>query len=779
MNASVGGRTLVATGARTALAVVTLLLPLASHVVGAQSARPAERATSTPDPTSTAAIARVLRSADALALRGDTARAMTVLDSALLPARNSAALWHRYGMLAWGGRKQSVRDLEDADVVRLRIHADSALRIATQLAPDSGQYWLDYGRFIRFTDNSPRRQRVQDMFERPAQRELAAGRVRLASELFDEQGLNAFRNYELEANRFISQNNSADAGIKAPSSSFDGAQVFDMAAIARTQEFPMRFRHQMAKSLEDRVRYLQPPSGKANLDVALRAFGAAVTADFTNPRAREHLAMILAETGDWPSLVSLAQRAVAADSSDVQGWLALGIATQRLQRYPEAAVAFERATQQMTAAEVLAFTDLSRLLTPTRKASTARFPDSVSFAAMSAVERTRWQTLYWQLADPRVRTKVNEALTEYLARVAFADLRYGYEELDLIGSRSDRGLVHIRFGPYDHAYGPGDRIWTYRTGRIFYFGRTTLAYGNAQFTPTERQVVQDSILIVDPNGWETMPLVRNTWPMIMRVARFRASADSMDAIVTAAIPVRSLLANAELTGSFPIDVQLEVIDSTGRSVRRELRKTSVNKDALPASINGTWVQRLGRGTNVVRVDAEQVDAGRAASSTNDAVVSGETGFGMSDILFGTDPQRTNGKDPARWRDVSIAPTIGVFKAEQPLGLLWETYDLATSEGNASYRTRVTLERTFKSNVKGFVARIAANLKNVIEGDGSGTGKVTVTYDQLRARGDIVTDFLSISLLNAVTGTYRVEVEIADLNNGKKVTRSADFVLTPN
>jgi len=69
MNASVGGRTLVATGARTALAVVTLLLPLASHVVGAQSARPAERATSTPDPTSTAAIARVLRSADALALR--------------------------------------------------------------------------------------------------------------------------------------------------------------------------------------------------------------------------------------------------------------------------------------------------------------------------------------------------------------------------------------------------------------------------------------------------------------------------------------------------------------------------------------------------------------------------------------------------------------------------------------------------------------------------------------------------------------------------------------
>jgi len=253
----------------------------------------------------------------------------------------------------------------------------------------------------------------------------------------------------------------------------------------------------------------------------------------------------------------------------------------------------------------------------------------------------------------------------------------------------------------------------------------------------------------------------------------------MDAVVTAAIPVRRFLADAEVSGTFPIDVQLDVNDSAGRVFGRELRKTTVSKDSLPVGINGTWVRRLGRGLNVVRVDAEQLDVDRAASAMTDAAVEGLSGFGMSDILFGTNPIRANGKDPQRWRDVSIAPNTGTFKWNEPLGLVRETYELATTDGNAKYRTRITLERTFKSNLKGFITRIAGNMKNVIEQDGRGTGKVAVTYDQLRPTGTVVTDFLSISLSGAVADPYRVEIEVLDLVSGKSVKRSSDFVLVPN
>lgn len=268
-------------------------------------------------------------------------------------------------------------------------------------------------------------------------------------------------------------------------------------------------------------------------------------------------------------------------------------------------------------------------------------------------------------------------------------------------------------------------------------------------------------------------------PVRIRVSTFRSGADSMDVVVTAAIPVRRFLAAAEVSGTFPIDVQLDVNDSAGRVFGRELRKTTVSKDSLPVGINGTWVRRLGRGLNVVRVDAEQLDVDRAASAMTDAAVEGLSGFGMSDILFGTNPIRANGKDPQRWRDVSIAPNTGTFKWNEPLGLVRETYELATTDGNAKYRTRITLERTLESNLKEFITRIAGNMKNVIEQDGRGTGKVAVTYDQLRPTGTVVTDFLSISLSGAVADPYRVEIEVLDLVSGKSVKRSSDFVLVPN
>ncbi len=729
-----------------------------------------------------AASTRVMRTVDNLIARADTAAAIALLDSAVMADPRNGALWHTLGVLNWGGRAQSVRALDDELVLARRVRADTALRLATQLAPDSGQYWLDFGRFVRFTDNSARRGTIRDMFSAPTLLAQRTGRAKLASALLDEQGLVAFRNYDLVANRTVVSNPNDARDVLMPQSvdkPFLYGPLVDPQALAKVQEtFAQTPRHKLAQWYERNAVLVTPPSGAADLEVALRAFSTAVDLDPTSGSAREHLFMVLAESRDWPALLVATERTIRRDSGDAQAWLARGLATQRVERYKDAAVSFDNALRQMDDSAQLRFTNLSRLLTPNKYANDRRFPDSISFARMDAMQRRRWETLYWNLADPRARTTYNEARLEYLARVTFADLRYGYEELRIQGSESARGMIHIRFGAPDHAYGPGDAVWTYRNGRIFFF-RRAMTYGNARLSPAEERVVQDSILVLEPSGWENMPLARKTWPMRMRVARFRATADSMDAVITAAVPVRSFLGDAELSGRFPIDVQLDVHDSASRIVGRELRKVTVASDSLPVGINGTWVRRLGPGLNIVRIDAEQDDVGRAASATSDALVEKGNGFGMSDILFGTNPQRLGDKDPSRWRDVSIAPTIGLFVWNQPLGLVWENYELAALDGNVNYRTTISLRRTFESSVKGFAARIKANLRNVLEMDASGTGSVTVSYDQLRQSAAVVTDFLSINLSGAVPGPYRLDVEIFDKVSGRSTKRTTEFVLTPN
>ena len=350
------------------------------------------------------------------------------------------------------------------------------------------------------------------------------------------------------------------------------------------------------------------------------------------------------------------------------------------------------------------------------------------------------------------------------------------------GADSHRGDTWVRYGPPDVIYsvprmGYTDIMWVYDLRKLVFVFRMRSEFGTANYAIEDLSV--DSLHAERPVDWDNMTLARRTWPMRARVARFRSSADSMDAVITATVPVRSFLEGAELAGKLPISVQLDVHDPQARIVGREVRRVTVSQDSLPVGINGTWVRRIGRGPNVVRIDAEQADVRRAASAQVDAVVDTSSGFGMSDLLLGTNPQRVGGRDPLRWSDVNIAPTTGVFPWEQAVGVVWEAYDLAPEDGNVRYKVNLQLARTFQPGMKGFIARVAAYTKNVIERDGSGTGTVQVEYEQKRPAGPIITDFLSVNLRGSVTGSYRLTIEIQDLVSNRITRRTTSFELTAN
>ena len=448
-------------------------------------------------PAATTPALRALRAANTLVQRGDSGAAVALLDSALSRERRDAALWHRYAELVWSDRTRTMRRLEGSSVIAARIKADSAFRHAVELAPDSATYWLDYAHFIRATNNSAARAAIPEMLDHSLALAKRDGRSTLVSQLMDEQGMAAFRNYELAANKTTFVNPVATDGITMPSRMDGAISPVDLGAMRKTQA-GSTLRQDIAEYYKQNYVKVSPPSGAEKLTYALRAFADAVTASPLNAAARRHQLMVMAEQGDWGGMMNATQRALSRDSNDVQAWLARGIATQRLEQYKEAAVAFNVATRLMSEGERASFTSLTRLLTPNRYANKSRFPDSVTYSTMGTAERQKWDALYWRLADPRSRTQINEAFLEFLARVAYADLRFSYEELNVRGSSSDRGRIYIRFGPPDRVYGP-DNLWAYRNGRVFRF-RSGLAYANAFFSEEERRIVEDSLLVVDPNG---------------------------------------------------------------------------------------------------------------------------------------------------------------------------------------------------------------------------------------------------------------------------------------
>ena len=141
--------------------------------------------------------------ADSIAANGDTARAVALLDSAVRRDKRDAAAWHQLGLLQWN-QARSARDpnfMKDQKKIRLLIAADTALRLATQLAPDSARYWLSLSRFniqsgvstMRFASSGQARDGMS-----AAER---SGEMLLLAEAADMAGMAAWRSYDALANR--------------------------------------------------------------------------------------------------------------------------------------------------------------------------------------------------------------------------------------------------------------------------------------------------------------------------------------------------------------------------------------------------------------------------------------------------------------------------------------------------------------------------------------------------------------------------------------------------
>lgn len=765
-----------------------LVIGLALFMMSASAGRLAHAQTrSAPAPTRSLVpnTQATLRAVDDLVARNDSLGALAVLDSALARDRKNGVLWHRYGRIAWGMSKTESGPFMRPEFVRLRMRADSAMRYATAFAPDSARYWLDFGRYALETNNVFIRATAKDAFEDGIKVAKVRGPEKVAAELYDQVGMSEWREFDNLSHRALEK--SADPHPSVPTESRPAPQKFkpmvqrEASAVVTEPSTANVRRDLWVQFYRDRLELVKPLTGEAAYVNAMRNFRDAFALDSTNPRIRRHLYMALADHASWRDLLLLTDRTLRADGEDVDAWLSRGIAATSLEDYPTAADAFDNALRRMPSKERNAYTNIKRLLGPYLINKASRYADSVHWDSLPTAERRRQETLFWNLADPRASTRINEAMVEFFARVAYADLRFESEEFRIRGADSPRGDAYVRYGKPDIMYsvprtGSTVIIWLYDQKQLAFVFTMAPTFGTANYLFADNTVI-DSIHAENPQGWDNMPLTKRTWPMRMRIARFRTSTDSMDAVVTATVPVGSFLAGSELSGMLPISVQLDVHDSASRIVGREVRQVNVRADSLPVGINGAWVRRIGPGPNVVRVDAEQRDVNRAASAQLDALTESSTGFGMSDLLLGYNAARTGNVDPKRWRDITISPTTGVFPWAQSLGIVWEAYDLTPQDGNVRYRVNISLERTFKSNVVGFVARVLAVGKNVIERDGSGTGSVNVGYEQLRPASATIADFLSVNLKGSVPGTYKLTIEIEDLVSKRKTSRTTPFVLT--
>ncbi|MFN2397679.1 MAG: GWxTD domain-containing protein [Gemmatimonadaceae bacterium] len=715
----------------------------------------------------------VLSRADSLAAFGDTATALAVLDSVVRRQPRNAAAWNRLGMLAWAKVRPERRlsFMRSQESISLLRKADSSLRLAHIHAPDSGRYAMDLARFFLFAEFITLRAQAPGRFERAYQAARRAGDSVLIAEVADELGMVHWRRYEAMANRRLLR----------------GMDVAHLDQLATSSQGASNF-------LENFTTKLPGRPGQADYDKASVFFSTALRANPNNERALRHTFMTLAEAERWEELRSAADYRLQSSPFDPKAWLARGVAAHRLGLDNEATAAFDSALAFLTPRDSGRYINISRVL---------RAADSSGYANMNAAERAELERVYWAVSDPLWLTNANEHRLEFLTRVAFAEMRWTSDDLDLRGADTDRGQIWIRYGPppviasfapavkggrscsgasETHAdcdasegAGFGTILWYYPALNLHFMFRAPPSYGVASFVGNYEEMAREARRAA-PVTWTNVPISAQMDTIHVQLARFRAGADSADLAVYADVPIRKMVGKTDISSGV-VDVAFTAFDARARRIARDSASQTVRFEQPDAAELRAWRHRFAASELGYRVEAWQPDAGRGARASGVIRIGTERGFGMSDVVVAKHIMPRDSA-PARWTDYVITPSAGLLAQRQSFGLMWETYELQAREGTVNYKVEIVLTVIEVERPENFVARIVGGVADVIGLSARGDNRVALSYNRQRDARAIVTDDVTLELGSAPAGRYRLTVQITDLVTDRATDRTRELVVAP-
>ena len=700
----------------------------------------------------------------AMSTRADSLAELARLDGLVGRTPENAAAWHARGLLAWqlSQGKRAIGTKVDRDQLRLNQIADSSLLRAATLGADNARYLADVA--IYRSQGSPTVRGGATRFENRAfERARATGDSMIVAEMADRLGQVEFKDYQMFFGRRMALANGPGNGIAdilvqqsgahgapnvvAPQSGDGFGGVSASVDLVR-------------QSIEQRSVPLggNPPPGVDAYEKALHYFEVATSAAPALPLPWRHRFAALADRQRWEELELAARARAAVAPWDPDGWLALGLSLHRA-AHPGAMVAFDSAFAQMSDSTRRRLDRVERIMRP--KAVKA-------LEALPAAERARTERFVWTAADPLWSVPGNEVRAEYLARVAFAELRFTDEENGLHGVDTYPGDLHVRYGfpKYSTNWVCADEarsdvcwFWWYAP-RLQFIVRYVAAF-NRGLAFSDDIAGNEDVQFQVPASWTSIPGVPPIDSIPLRVARFRADGAKPTVFVSATLP----LPRMSVGGVAPRALMTRLwmfADSTDAVVR----------DSSRADDAGLVQFRLSApaGDLYARAEAVTPDASAARGTAFSSSPPVTTGLTMSDVLIAA--SATDAGAPAtRWHELRITPAPDAIPNAHDIAIAWETYGLAARDGAQHYSVRLIVEKSSKSITGRIVAQIAG-----LVGSQRGDERVTLGFDRDTPARAVTLDHLSLSLRQTPAGRYTLAVEITDKLTGAKTRRLTTILI---
>lgn len=719
----------------TALAVLSILLSAPARL-GAQSA-----------------------CGDTLLARGDTAGAIADCQAlAVGPPENAEARYQ-------AGRLLLARYLAGGRTDADRNEAERNFQRAVELEPDSARYVMGLAAIARTKSLVLQRARADDLVDRAVALAHEFGSGELADIEF-RAAVIAWERYEQLGHRY---------------QFFGDAQTVDPYRMLNEWKDVESF-------FEGRVRPMEGDLGAEDRRAAEEHLRAALAADPRQVDAAGLLAVLQLEEQRGAEAVATAQNLVRAAPDSGRAWAVLGMALVRDQRWQDAQIAYDSALRRMRPDQAIPYGNLGFLL---------KAVDQARYAEMTPAQQAQLARVYWTVSQPLYLSDVNEVQLEFLARLTYVIHRWSDPFSGARGYDSDLGAVYLRWGPPGiwASFGRGAQsqfdavtsmeaerntiVWVYPTSQLRFMFAMTPGYNRTTFAGDFRTFYNE-VRDIFPVRFDNVPAVADMDTILVQFAQFRGEgAQSTELGVYAFMPIGRMARGAPMTEA-ELDLVALLRDGRMRDVQRDHRTETIRtRDSLQVE-RRSFRFEVEPDQYLLRVEARLPAVERAGRSTSLLAVRsyGADSLTMSDVLV-ADRVAPRDSSYERWTDFLLVPSAGRFKPDDPVGLLWEIYNLTPdSLGVARYTVDV---RFTVRNVerRSFAARIFGGLGDAVGLTAQGDEQVALSYDRevTATPGGRQVEYLMVELQDAPLAEYAIAVTVTDRVAKRSVETLRRIVVT--
>ncbi|MEJ2617488.1 MAG: GWxTD domain-containing protein, partial [Ignavibacteriaceae bacterium] len=389
--------------------------------------------------------------------------------------------------------------------------------------------------------------------------------------------------------------------------------------------------------------------------------------------------------------------------------------------------------------------------------------------------------LFWKERDPLNLTPYNERLLEHYTRVAYSNLRFSVPELNVIGWKTDRGTVVIRYGIPPHVIRIRDKTFSFvdisRNGEYIYG-----VPGESQYWDDTQQFAKD-LLVTQPEEYHPKfeGPVFSVPNAAYQLKDFKKD-NLTDLFISYGIkPSGKTEGNKESEYAHTSGIFL--FDSYFREIAENKNKikslSNMNKIEIPDSgslfINTEKLVSPPDSGNLAFEIIRDKDKGVSSYHGKFKLKSFNSfSLEMSDIVLASVVNKDK-KIAGRINrmDYSILPNpTGIFSEDQDLYIYYEVYNLEKNErGLTDFQQTIILQ---KKGEEGFsIGKLAGSVLKFIgmEGNEQQIG-LTSKYQTNDKNSSI---YLQLDMKGYDPGNYVLSVKIKDNINCKEIKQNTNLI----